>query len=1486
MSISLADLKAVVRDGYSGNRFELPLSRLQSNVIDSLAGDAFPAATLTLTDAAAAEESDGGDSIIVRGQGVDAPFTGLAVEARFFLAGGDAAFHLIATGGTGWSFAQSFPLLTGAVTNGFTWMISTPPQLQLLSVPIGSLSAGLSFNGSVDLNRTVGGLASLVGRSEQPVAGILTVKEGGGSLRSLQLEAPISEHVDLKIATVDQLTFKVGSNTYFDVNAWRFVAVPFVGLSARIPFQSQGNSYAIPVSAKIADLGRDIRFEADITDAIDAGLHELSSLTQGVNLGDFIPSDFRLENILRVNELSFDFNATAPKKLTAIGLGVRSVAPWKIFHLDASNKDLTVENVQLSLEVVDPLGGKFAFATVRGDLGFGANGRLVIEARYPDFQVSGALMEGAALHLDEVIGDFLGPAMGATVPNIEIASLSFLVGSGRYEFAADVYGPWNFGPFSFLGIRFDLARNNDVTQANLAGYLSVAGVDVELTANHPADASAGWEFQGSTGPRQSIPIGAFVENLASLFGDEVKEKVPAAIADLRIEDLGVNYKTKSGDFSFTCKANFPIDSANNSATISIAVVIAITHENNSRKIDFGGTLEVKVANLNAPLVFNIKFEEAKTQAQTTSLFVASYSGGNQNLNVGDLIRAVAQGNPEWAKVLDGLSIDLKDALFAFHKTGEEKKFLFGLDIGASVNLSNLPLVGKEFPPDQTVGVEDLQLLVASRDFTAAEANAVNALLPNGVTRLPVQAQGAEPAVRQGANVAAQMKFGGVTQTLALPVAATPAATPAAPAPAAGTTAMTAATDNAKWFTVQKTFGPVHFGRVGVQYQNAELWFLLEATLSAAGLTLSLDGLAAGSPLSQFKPEFKLNGLGIDYKSGPVEIAGAFLRRQAQTGGQTYDEYDGAALIKTEEFALSATGSYAYYNGAPSLFVYGVLDYPLGGPAFFFVTGLAAGFGYNRGLIMPPIEQVASFPLVAQAIQGPRETKSLDDMLKSVSQYIPPDPGQMFLAVGVKFTSFKIIDSFVLLTVAFGNRFELNLLGLSTLVSPPISPPNVPPLAVVQMAIRAAFLPDEGFLGVQGQLTAASYIFTRDCHITGGFAFFSWFKGEHAGDFVQTIGGYHPGFSVPSHYPKVPRVGISWQVDANLSIKGEAYYALTSSALMAGGSLQAVWQSGDLKAWFNAGADFLIAWKPYHYDAHIYVNMGVSYTFSIFGFRKSISVDVSADLHIWGPDFSGTAHIKLWIVSFDVRFGAAAAQRPTAIGWADFKSSFLPGGGLPDGGVCGISISRGLVKQVKEAKGDLWIVNPKEFCLTTDSVIPSKEAYSRSDKLPAMFETNFGVGPMEVVAGNLASRQTITITRNGAEAVEADFTYTPVRKRMPAGMWGQSLTPTINGQKYIEDAVAGFEIRPKSQPAPGQTANIDRANLRDSAETIPNAYRWENFGAFTARGGDDPQRRAQMRPGITDEGKILLSDLLTGGFELTITDATIDAFLIAPQIGEI
>ena len=423
------------------------------------------------------------------------------------------------------------------------------------------------------------------------------------------------------------------------------------------------------------------------------------------------------------------------------------------------------------------------------------------------------------------------------------------------------------------------------------------------------------------------------------------------------------------------------------------------------------------------------------------------------------------------------------------RTDAGTRCLVGLDVGARLGLSSLPLVGQQFSTDQTASIDDLRLLVATGDLRRSDVTTINGLLPTGIAALvlPAATTGAAVAavdvvITSGPTVPATLSLGGTSQSLALPVASPPARTgvaASAPAPS----------DPTKWFTVQRTFGPVHLARVGVQYRDSVLWFLLDAALSALGLTLSLDGLGAGSPITPFEPRFTLRGLGVDYKNPAIEIGAAFLHvTVTDAQGRTYDEYDGAAIVKAQGLTLSAIGSYAYLDGHPSLFVYAVLDYPIGGPAFFFVTGLAAGFGYNRGLVVPPIDQVAQFPLVSEAVKGavpppadgpppPSPAERVSTELARLRDYLPPSAGDNFLAVGIRFSSFTMLDSFALLMVSFGHRVEINVLGLSTLVAPTPIPGQeaVPPLAVIQMAVKASFVPDEGFLGVAAQLTPASYV---------------------------------------------------------------------------------------------------------------------------------------------------------------------------------------------------------------------------------------------------------------------------------------------------------------------------------------------------------------------------------------------------------------------------
>jgi hypothetical protein len=985
--------------------------------------------------------------------------------------------------------------------------------------------------------------------------------------------------------------------------------------------------------------------------------------------------------------------------------------------------------------------------------------------------------------------------------------------------------------------------------------------------------------------------------------------VPEALSGIKFSNFGVNANREASASTFTYSfygsvdAGFPIFDRQ----LTSALNLAVTKTGKTHQIHLGGGLAI------GDQVFKLSLDLGTPNSKLT----ADWQTEGTPLGFGEI--ASAFGWDTMPELPEGFDLGLKDATITYDFKGGtvalkahsinygeivfaslakpatspnpgKRVYLFSLDLPLNLKFNKLPVVGENLPAD--LGVDKLQIIATSAALDEEDLTALDNLITveTGKKRL------IPDSLREGLTLAGILKLDGEHRVV-VPLTGTRSIEPEPAPPVAAVevttpsqTALTAPAyrADAKWFTLNKTLGPVHFDKVGVQYQDSTLHFLLNAALSAAGLTLSVDGLSIGSSLSKFDPKFDLRGLGIDYKNDAVEIGGAFLR--TVTAGKA-DRYDGAAIIKTKQLVLSALGSYTL-DGQPSLFIYAFLDYPLGGPAFFFVTGLAAGFGYNRRLIAPSIENVAEFPLIKQAIDGRAGApKDVITALESLQSHVPPSIGDIFLAIGVKFNSFRLIDSFALLTFEFGSRFVVNLLGLSTAVVPtPETGKTVTPLAQVQIAWKATFDPDEGRLAVDARLTPNSYILSKDCRLSGGYAFYSWFSGDHAGDFVQTLGGYHPDFekTLPAHYPKVPRLAFNWRVSNSLTIQGDAYYALTGSALMAGGHLEVLFKEGELRAWLKLGADFLIGWKPYCYDARVYVNVGASYTFDIdllLGhIRQTISVDIGADLHLWGPDFSGTAHIDLYVVSFTIAFGAGASQKLEPIkNWDTFKDSFLPKANM-----CSISVTNGLVRKMEEERTEHWIINPKELSLSIDSAIPFKSAVSGKgpNLVPANPKVDFGIAPMNVKSGDLSSALSITIKREHEDA-EGAFKCEVVRKRVPLALWGEKLVPDEKDKKtFLENVPAGIEIRPLAELKPGETATINLEHFQYS-DSDGSPYTWEPPGGFKPLPdtGDEQAIRDKIKAGIGSNPKrASLIAQMGVAVVVDITAGVADDFMSTPQLG--
>jgi hypothetical protein len=585
-----------------------------------------------------------------------------------------------------------------------------------------------------------------------------------------------------------------------------------------------------------------------------------------------------------------------------------------------------------------------------------------------------------------------------------------------------------------------------------------------------------------------------------------------------------------------------------------------------------------------------------------------------------------------------------------------------------------------------------------------------------------------------------------------------------------------------WLPMKRTIGPLDIKRVGLNLdlQNGIVWIPIDAALSLSSLSFGLNDFELGVPFSKEKSfDIRLGGLSLAFRNGPVEIGGGFLKVKDSS------EYFGEALIKIKNFSLSAMGSYSS-TAEPSLFVFALVSYPIGGPPCFYVTGLAAGFGYNRTLKIPEVDDLANFPLVSYATSN--EKPSFAEITEGMSEYIHPSAGDFWLAAGVKFTSFNMINSFALLTVKFGTKLEVALLGRSIMNVPSEGAPSSSGFlkaAHAELLIKVKFDPENGVIAATGILGPNSYILSKDCRLTGGFAFYTWFKGDKKGDFVLSLGGYHPAFKRPDHYPIVPRLALNWPVSDSLYIKGSGYFALTPSCAMAGGALEAVYQEGNLKAWFAVHADFFFEWKPFHYDINAGINIGVSYLAEVWGIKKLFTFELGASAHLWGPEFSGEVHIKWTIFSFTVKFGQGRSN-PQWLDWDEFSQSFLPKDNSGKVQPINVMIARGLLKEVN----NMWMVNPFDFSIIINSSIPCTSIKFNGDEIPCAIRREFFIRPMG--EARFKSCVEVTIKDLKGNYLQGKFCPSATKENLPKAIWISCKSST--DAEMIEEFPVGLQFK--------------------------------------------------------------------------------------------
>lgn len=1290
-----------------------------------------------------------------------------------------------------------------------------------------------------------------------------------------------------------------------------------------------GKDYPLPIKITIPSFKGEWQISGSFKDLGNLTSDIIGALTGIDDISSIMPSDLVDPKYIQLTgfEVSYDPFKNECSYLK-VGIGYINEDGWsflsdlfifqgvrfefEVFNLKVDKKDTSYQAM---------LAADFEIAKIPLQAG----------GTFPDKAVFARLQDNKELHLKDALKS-MHVNLPEGFPDVVISKLGFLahISENTYSFEIAIDKPVEIVEsvklenFEF-SIQAETGEDKKVKATGLLGtQFKIGETTLGLKGNYKSDG-----VSSLSGFGENIPAGDLITMLTDQFGID---DVPEFISKLVIDKITVQYSTDK-KFSFYLKATTTVTDKE----LQVILSIDTAYDKDKKKYTgtYSGTVEI------GGQLFKLKFDNKED-----SVLSATWEAKENPLNLQDLAQVFGDKDltDKLGEIPENMDLALKSAGIAYNftsgllvitaasdnyghvyfvadrvQTEPESKWVFALGVGLEeINMKNVPLIGDDLAKLGDISIKDLSLIIISDELKKADTKAINAILNDQPDKYPNL-----PDEDVTAGVAFSLVFDFLGTEFPFHVGTATGGTPPKKFGEVPETAMWLEGDSAKsqngfWITIDKGLGPIYFSRIGANYSDGSLYLLLDVAMIVTVIRVDLMGLSVGSKLSKFDPEFGLSGVNIAYSSGPIMISGGFLAVERDG----FTEYIGQAMIQTPALNLSALGAYAKVNGDISLFIFAMINKPpIGGYPYFYITGLAGGFGYNRSLVLPSIEEVVDFPLVSGFVPGKTSPFSGGDPTKALrvladKNVIPVDIGQYWLAAGIQFTSFQLLQSFALLAVQFGNKLEIALLGISS-AGVPTGVPR--PLMQAQLALSARILPEDGIISVEAQLTQNSFILDTNCHLIGGFAFYVWFgNNEHAGNFVVSLGGYHPNFNPPDYYPSVPRLGFNWIITSELSIKGGMYFALTPSCLMAGGAMEAVWKSGNLKAWFTMGAHFLVAWKPYHYEASLYVSFGVSYTFNIdllfTTITKTISVSLGAGLDIWGPDFSGTAYIHLWIVSFSIDFGASASKKPQPISWEDFRESFLPKldssdtirkfpshvellaeGDVVTDSYCATNVTTGLVMDLAEEENnpdDLnYVVRRHGTRLTSNTVIPAKdgkvffngteitnftnqEAYDNRNK-------DFGIGPVDVKHEDLTSSHEVHIDRVlGAQGDHVNVFVKAVIADVPKSLWEKD-ADKLDKDTLVTNVLVGFEIWTGAK-IPDETPWVDPEVLIHTCK-YPDTLKWEDPDFIT--GPVQPaQPIKEMESTIADPAvrPAILQTLVSQGFDV---DTTVDVSHLATQSDE-
>lgn len=1224
-----------------------------------------------------------------------------------------------------------------------------------------------------------------------------------------------------------------------------------------------GTSLSLPITLDVPTYSGDWLLEGNFTSVGNLAQDALTALAGNNDVIAMLQNYFNLAD-LSITEFEVAFN---PGKATCsmIRIGLSYATNWTFF-----DDKFEVQSINFDVEVFNPFSSAMSFQgilyaemeipTTAGNFKFDVGGQ------FPDNAVFAQIADGSSLTMNEVFAFFQAtPPSG--FPNIEISVLSFYFwpGNGNFTFQLAITQPFPIiGNVNLNNFSFNIAVANTNTQFNVSGALStsfsIGSTTLALSGSYAT--GQGLSMKGSMA---NLDIGDIITGIGSDFGVQIPSPIGNMVLDLM--EISLSTGGTNDSFSFDLNGHTLIAGTK----VGFSAKIDTTWGSTAFAGTFGGTIV-----LTTPSKEVITFGVTFSTSASDNWIEAYYTDSSDGLTFEALASVFGFDLPTIPSELD---LDLTNASFYYNFTTQDlafglvsktygnatfvtttlssvRQYFFVLAANPTYSLSDLPLIGQELAKIENIVVDNIMVVIGSEPADAAAVSAYKNLValltpPKGTAypQLPITSGDfvLSADLDFGDEVLPMMlSMGGTSSSTTATATALPAATGTGSGTSGSSSVSTStSSDGTSWYTVQKTFGPLTIQRIGARYQSAQqiLWFEIDASITVGPMTISMMGMGIGSSISSFSPVFSLQGMGIAFSQPPLTIAGSFVNLTPPSGDL---EFDGSVMIGLEALQFQAFGFYGEQQNYTSMFIYGDVSASFGGLPAFFLTGIALGFGYNSGLVLPTINQVEQFPLIEvlpdafppNAFKPPTTPQdALSQLLNATPPWVTQTPGPIWIAAGITFTSFDIVNSQALVIFETGPDLTLSLIGTSRAQFPQGPAPTSPEVyAYIGLDLELIIKPDTGVFSLQAVLSNMSFLLDRSCVLTGGFAFFIWFgSNPYSGDFVLTLGGYNPGFTPPSYYPTVPRVGFHWSLDSSISIAGDAYFAFTPSALMVGGELNAVYQVGNLKAWFDAHADIIVQWKPFWFYASIGITVGASYKMDLLLTTCTVTIELGCGLEFWGPSTGGSVYVDWYIISFTIAFGADNTHNGSQLTWTDVQTmlpnagstsspnilSIAPTAGLTPSSTQPTTTGGGTADVAEDATPANWIVRGSQFSFSTSSTVPATTA-TVGGSYTFNSGGTFNVAPLNWT--NMSATHTVTIQTSGGADCSSSFTALQTQQNLPSSLWGTQSTSTPNGNsQLVPNQITGVTVQ-VNPPQIGSSAgpvNVE-LYLEGLSLSLPNA----------------------------------------------------------------